>query len=254
MTRIVVLGTEIDAISFDEAIDRAFTEMKCRRGAYIVTPNSEMLLAAREDGELCDALRGAFLALPDGAGVVLASRILGTPLPGRIAGVDFARVLLARMGRTGGSLFLLGAAEGVAARAAGRITKAFPALSIAGVQNGFFTEEEERELIDRINTASPDLLIVCLGSPRQERWMAQNAPRLRVGLMAGLGGTLDLFAGRTRRAPRWMRTLGLEWLFRLLGEPWRARRISRIPRLFWIAFRCRIGGRQRDGKRKTDRA
>ena len=254
MTRLVVLGTEIDAISFDEAIDRAFGESKHRRGAYVVTPNSEMLLAAREDGALRDALHGAFLALPDGAGVVLVSRILGTPLPERIPGVDFARALLARMGREGGSLFLLGAAEGVADRAAKRIKKAYPALTLAGRHSGYFTADEESALIEQINAASPDLLIVCLGSPRQEHWMAQNASRLRVGLMAGLGGTLDLFAGRTRRAPRWMRALGLEWLFRLIGEPRRIVRVARIPQLFWIAFQSRIGGREKDGKRKTDRA
>ncbi len=243
MKRIVVLGAEIDAISMDEATDCAVQEMKQRRGAYVVTPNAEMLLAAQKDPALRAALRGAVIALPDGVGVLLASRILGTPIRRRVAGVDFARALLAKMSRSDGRIFLFGAAEGVAERAAKRIRKVYPALEIVGWHSGFFKQEEERSLIDLINERSPDLLIVCLGSPKQEKWMAENAAFLSVGLMTGLGGALDLFAGRTRRAPRWMRRAGLEWLFRMIGEPRRIVRIVRIPQLFFLALRARFGGR-----------
>lgn len=247
MRRTVVLGTEIDAVSLSEATDRALNEMQRRRSAYVVTPNAEMLLTARRDPALRAALRGAALSLCDGVGVQLAARILGDPIRERIPGVDFIRALLPHMDRAGGRVFLLGALPGVAERAARRLHEAFPALEIVGWQDGYYAPEEEPALVARINALSPELVIVCLGSPRQEIWMREHAAVLRVGLLAGLGGTLDLFAGRVRRAPRWMRRAGLEWLFRTMAEPRRIARAVRLPALLIAALQSRIGGKQRDG-------
>ena len=247
MKRLVVLGTGIDPVTLDEATDYALCEMRRRRGSYVVTPNAEMLLCAERNPGLRAALEEAALSLPDGVGVTLAARLSGISLTERVPGVDFARRLLAGLNGVNGRVFLLGAAPGVAAQAAGRLKNLFPELEIVGWQHGFFKAEDEPALIDRINVLSPDFLIVCLGSPKQELWMHAHSAQLNVGLMAGLGGALDIFARRLPRAPRWMRRAGLEWLFRLLIEPRRFTRMIGIPILFIKAFHHRIGGSRKHG-------
>ena len=242
MKRTVVLGTEIDAVSLEEAVDRAVTIMASRKGAYAVTPNSEMLLQARKDPVLAAALRRAALSLPDGVGVLLVSRILGCPIRERVCGIDFAWRLFDVMESEGKSVFLLGAKEGIADRAAERLQRNYPRLQIAGTHSGYFEPWEEQALLKQINAVSPDLLLVCLGSPKQELWMERVSSQLQVGLMAGLGGTLDVLAGTVRRAPESWQKCGMEWLFRLLCQPRRIFRVMRIPGLFLTAIRTKIGG------------
>ena len=247
MRRVDVLGTEICDLTLEDAVGLALAAAASRDSARVVTPNSEIVLNAMKDPGLAAALRGAYLSLPDGAGVVAASRITGAPLRRRVAGADFAESLLEALGRRGGSVFLLGGREGVAELAAEKISKRFPGLAVVGCADGFFPESRAGELIDRINSASPDLLAVCLGSPRQELWMAENAPRLRVGVMAGLGGTIDVLAGVAARAPESWREHGLEWLYRLIREPRRYKRVLRLPLVIVKAAAVRIGGK--NGKR-----
>lgn len=243
MKRAGILGTEIDLIGLDAAVDLALEAMNGRNGRYVVTPNSEFLLEARTRRELRAAVSRAYLSLPDSIGVFVAARILGIPLVERIPGIDFAERLLEKMGETGKSVFLLGSKQGVAEKAADRLCEEYPGLVIAGTNDGYFTSGEEDMICDRINAASPDLLIVCLGSPRQELWMHKNAGRLNVGLMAGLGGTLDVFAGAVSRAPQKWRRAGLEWLYRLIREPGRILRVIRIPLVILVSLWYRIGGK-----------
>ena len=244
MKRAAVLGTEIDRISLTGAAEYALALMPQRRGAYVVTPNTEIVLSARRDPELRTALDAAALSLCDGVGVLIASCILGDPIGERIAGIDFASALLSRMAERSMSVFLLGARDGVAARAAEALRSAYPGLVIAGTENGFFDERDEEALIGRIGALSPDLLLVCLGTPKQEKWMYRCAPRLKVGLMAGLGGALDVFAGDVKRAPPRWRRYGLEWLYRLLRQPERLKRDLALPRIVISALRYRIGGKK----------
>lgn len=243
MKKISVLGTRFDDISIPEAVEAALQLMAEKKGSYVVTPNPEIVLAGRKNRKLAGALRGAALSLPDGVGVVLASRILGTPITNRVPGIDFATALLSRMSDRGMSVFLLGAEEGVAETAADRLSERFPGLRILGTNDGYFSEYDEGPLLERINEAEPDLLTVCLGSPKQELWMRTNRDHLRVGLMAGLGGTLDVWAGVTKRAPRKWRRLGLEWLYRLIREPRRIVRMIRLPGILLAALWYRIGGK-----------
>lgn len=251
MRKIDVLGTIVCDLNLSGAVDSAMEMTRTRASDYIVTPNSEIVLAALNDDALRSALNAAALSLPDGTGVVAASRILGTPLKGRVTGVDLASALLYRLGNTGGSVFLLGGRDGIAELAAENIAKNYPGVVIAGCRGGYFTDEEENGIVEQINASSPDFLAVCLGSPKQEKWIARNSERLRVGVMAGLGGTIDVLAGVTRRAPGLWRALGLEWLFRLICEPWRYKRAARLPLILLKAAACRIGGK--NGKRKADR-
>ena len=243
MTRVTVLGTEIDSTTQNEAVDRAMTAMHERKGAFVITPNAEYLLQAKTQRDLRQISQSAFLSLPDSIGVLAAARILKIPLHQRVTGIDFVFSLLKKMGERSRSVFLLGARQGVAEAAADRLRELIPGLVIAGTSHGYFSSTDEKRICERINTASPDLLIVCLGSPRQERWMYKNASALHVGLMAGLGGTLDVFAGNVDRAPEGWRKIGLEWLYRSIREPKRITRILRIPLIIPVSLRYRVRGK-----------
>ena len=251
MNRMLVLGTEIDRISSSGAVERALSCMEGRRGAYVVTPNTEIVLSARKCPELREAIRASSLSIPDSVGIGIACRILGTPIEERIPGIDFALSLFPEMAKREMSVFLFGAREGVAERAACALCLSFPGLRIAGTADGYSDLLEEEALIERIDSASPDLMLICLGSPKQELWMHRNASRLRVGLMAGLGGALDVFSGDLRRAPPAWRNAGMEWLYRLLNEPQRIKRVSGLPRIVFAAARNRIGGNGPVWKRES---
>lgn len=238
MNRIDILGVPFDNLTMDEAVDRAFAVMADRQGGYAVTPNPEIVMAAREDPALLNAVRGAALVLPDGIGVIYGGKILGTPLKEKTPGIDFAAKVMERLSQTGGSVFLFGAKPGVAEQAAENLQVRFPGLVIAGTHDGYFTDDGP--IVEQINAAGPDLLLVCLGAPKQELWMQSHAGKLNVGLMAGLGGSLDVFAGVVERAPEGWQKLGLEWLYRLLKEPSRAKRMMKLPGFVLCAVKERV--------------
>lgn len=242
MNRLSILSCDIDDISLQEAITQALSLTSRRSGAYVVTPNSRIVLDSRNDPRLRQAIKEAAISLPDGIGTVISSRIIGTPISGRVAGIDFASAMLAALSERGGSVFLLGGEEGTAERAVDRLGKLYPGLVFAGCNNGFFDKSEERLIIERINAASPDFLMVCLGSPKQELWMHAHAVDLSVGVMAGLGGTIDVFAGTIERAPLAWRRCGLEWLYRTIKEPWRLKKAAGLPHILAASVWQRIGG------------
>ena len=239
--RINILGVGFDSLTMDEAVSRGMALMAEKKAAYVVTPNPEIVMLAREDPALLNAVRDAALVLPDGIGVVKGARILGTPLKEKIPGIDFATNLMAKMSESGQKLFLLGAKPGVAELAAAALQERFPGLVICGTNDGYF--QDDAPVIEKINAVQPDLLLVCLGAPKQELWMQTNASRLSVGLMAGLGGSLDVFSGVTESAPEIWQKLGLEWLHRLLKEPSRAKRMSNLPKFVFAVLGKRISGK-----------
>lgn len=238
--KIDVMGVRFDNVTMDEALERAKTMLASEGADYVVTPNSEIVYEAMADDELKNLLNGASLVLPDGAGVVLGAKILGTPLKEKVAGVDFADQLLELLAQIGGSVYLLGSKPGVAELAAEKMVQKHPGLTIAGLADGYF--KDEGPVIEKINAAHPDVLFVCLGAPKQERFMAAHRQALNVRLMAGLGGSLDSFAGTVKRAPQWMINCSLEWLYRLIKEPWRFRRMLRLPKFVWKVILKRISG------------
>ena len=242
MNRIDVLGVEFDDMDIVEAVELAMGFMEERRCAYAVTPNPEIVLECRKNRRLAAAVRAADMVLPDGVGVIYASRILGTPIKNRLPGIDFASALMARMSECGKKVFLLGAKSGVAELAAERLTERYPGLEICGVNDGYFAQEDNELVLEKINALSPDLILVCLGAPRQEIWMKNNAELLNAGLMIGLGGAMDVYAGVVERAPRKWRKLGLEWLYRLIKEPRRIKRMIKLPGILFAALWRRIGG------------
>lgn len=227
MSRTDVLGVGFDDLTMEEAVEAALGFMNTRGAHYACTPNPEIVMAAKKDAALRSALGQADLVLADGVGVTKAAAMLKTPLKARVPGIDFATAVIARLAERGGSVYLFGARPGVAEAAAARLAEAYPGLSIAGTSDGYFTDDGP--IIEKINASSPDFLMVCLGSPKQERWMSENAGRLSCGLMAGLGGSLDVLAGNVQRAPEAWRKLGLEWLYRVIKEPKRLGRVARLP-------------------------
>lgn len=239
MSRINVLGVEIDNLTRQKALERALLLIDEHRGAYMVTPNPEIVMAAWDSEEVSAAINNADLIIPDGIGVIEAAKILGTPLAEHLPGIDVATELLERLAKDGKSVFLFGARPGVAEKAAQKMAKQFPGLVICGTNDGYTDDDET--VVSKINAARPDFLIVCLGVPKQELWMARNAAKLDVGLMAGLGGTLDVFSGEVKRAPASWQKLHLEWLYRCLEEPKRFKKIKKLPLFILKAWRERTG-------------
>ena len=236
MSKIDLLGISFDNLNLAEATDRAYELSRSRNSAYVVTPNALILRNSMSNNELKTAIEEAELVLPDGIGVLLSAKIQGRLFRERVAGIDFAAALISRLAESGGSLFLFGSAPGVAEKAAENIEKDFEGIKILGVNDGYTYDKSE--LIKKINSLSPDFLLCCLGSPKQELWMLENKAKLRVGIMAGLGGSLDVFSGNIKRAPKLMRKLGLEWLYRIIIEPQRARELGKMFSLiFLVAFR-----------------
>lgn len=241
--RIDVLGVLYDSLNMNEAVEAALKLMEKRSGAYVVTPNPEIIMLSHENAELACAIDEAALVLADGIGVIYGAKILGTPLKSKLPGIDFADELMAQMALEGKSVFLFGAKPEVAEVAGKMLAQKHSGLVIAGTQDGYFSDE--LPIIEKINAVSPDLLLVCLGAPKQELFMQKNATKLNVGLMAGLGGSLDVFAGNVKRAPKIFQKLGLEWFYRLCREPWRIKRMIKLP-LFLVA----VCGEKIRGKKK----
>jgi N-acetylglucosaminyldiphosphoundecaprenol N-acetyl-beta-D-mannosaminyltransferase len=184
---------------------------------YVVTPNPELVELARNDADYRTILINADLVLPDGIGVVYAAKLLGRPLKSRVPGIDFASGLLAQLAKTGERLFLLGAKPGVAEKAAQSLRKEYPGLLISGVHVGYF--KEDAPVVKQIREAGADVVFVCLGAPKQEKWIADHLTALGVPVCIGVGGVFNFLTGRIPRAPQWVQQLGLEWCFRLLLEP-----------------------------------
>ncbi len=236
-----ILGVGIDDLLLSEAIAAGAALLQEERFHYVVTPNPEFILSAKKDEAFRAVLNRADLSLPDGVGVVYASKILGRPLRGRAPGADFAQGLMAHMARTGDKLFLLGAKPGVAEQAAENLRKANPGLIICGTHDGYF--KEDGPVIEAIRASGADVIFVCLGAPKQELWMAQNGPQTGVKLAVGLGGCLDVFAGNVQRAPDAWQKAGLEWLYRLIKEPSRIGRMAKLPLILVDALGARLGGK-----------
>ena len=235
--RLDVLGVGFDDLNIEQAVSVACDLMHMREKTYIATPNPEIVWMCRKNEGLRAAVNGAGLVLPDGIGIILGARILKTPLRGgRVPGIDFTAALLRKMAEFGGSVFLLGAKPAIAEEAGEKLADEHPGLKIAGVADGYF--EQDGPVIEMINRSAPDLLLVCLGAPKQELWMSANRQKLDVPICIGLGGSLDVFAGKAKRAPAVFRKVGLEWFYRLVCQPSRIKRMVKLP-LFIFAVLLR---------------
>ena len=237
--RTKILGVNLHAITLTEAVDTisgflAAHNVANASGAnaqktsakIIVTPNSEMVMIARKNPDFKALLNDADLVIPDGIGVKLASRLNKIKIRQKLRGIEVFETLMKEQGGKI-SVYFLGGRPGVAELAGARLSEKY-GINVAGAHSGYFDDDAERAIIDDIRAKKPDLLLVGLGMVRQEQWIARNRD-LPVGAMAGIGGSLDVYSGTLKEAPKWMCNLGLEWLARLLRQPGRAWRIRVLP-------------------------
>lgn len=249
--KIDVLGVSFDQVSLKEAVGRGvqwLEDTSCRTFRYIVTPNPEFILAAEKNETFRRCLNQADLVVPDGIGVVYASRILGTPLKERVPGIDVAWGILEHLHTSGGRLFLMGAKEGVAEKAKERLCEKYPNLQVCGTYHGYFKEEDEESVAQMVAESGADVLFLCLGAPRQELFLAKWGQTCGVQIGMGLGGALDVFAGNVNRAPLLWQKLNAEWLYRLVKEPSRFQRMAKLPLVLVQAWKKRLCGTGEKGK------
>ena len=240
--KIEVLGIRFDDLTLEQAAEKGAAMLEEDRFHYVVTPNPEFILSAEKDEEFRRVINAADLVIPDGIGVIYSARILGTPLPERVPGIEFAGKMLEALNEKGGRLFLLGAKPGVAEKAGANIVEKFPNIILCGTQDGYFKDEED--VLLKVAAARPDLMFVCLGAPKQEKWMARWGQHTGAKLAIGLGGVLDVYAGNVERAPESWQKLGLEWAYRLKKEPQRITRMARLPLVLTKAANQRVLGKK----------
>lgn len=238
MKKIDILGVLVDSVTMAEALETACSFADGTTPRAIFTPNSEIMMTAYEDADFCATLNGADMIIADGIGVVYASKILKAPLPERVAGFDLASRLIETAAEGRYSLYFFGGKPGVAEQAIANLTMQYPKLNIVGYSDGYFDAEKEKTIIEDIKAKKPDILFVCLGAPKQEKWIAAHRDELSVPLSLGVGGSLDVWAGTVERAPEFYQKAGLEWLYRLIKQPSRFMRMMSLPK-FGFTVLCK---------------
>jgi len=231
-----ILGVKFDIVTESEALNKLIEFLDGDSSLKkVYTPNPEIVMLAQDDNELFRIVNEADLVLADGIGVIIASKIKGLELKDRVTGVDTMDKLLEYCGQKGKSIFIFGGKPGVAEIACENIEKKYKGIKIAGHYHGYVSENDEDEIINKINKTKADILFVCLGAPKQEKWIDKNKNKLKCSLAMGVGGSVDVYAGVAKRAPVAFQKLGLEWFYRLLKEPWRFKRMLVLPK-FLIRF------------------
>ena len=240
--KVNILGVKVDKVNVSEASGKIIEFIESGdKGRSVFTPNSEIIMMAYRDEKFRDLLNSSDLLTADGIGVVYASKIVKNPIKERAAGYDIACDTLDKLSKKGGSVYLFGSKPGVAEKAGETITRKYPGIKIAGYSDGYFNEEKEQTIIENIQRANPDLLFVCLGAPKQEKWIAEHKSNLNAGVCLGIGGSLDVFAGTVKRAPEFFTKHGIEWLYRLMKQPSRFVRMLDLPR---FGFKVLMKGRK----------
>ena len=230
MDKVNILGVNVDMVNIPQAADRIMSFLDEDKFHAVFTPNSEIIMHAYKNPEFAQLLNRAELLTADGVGVVYASKILKKPIKERAAGYDIAKQVLQKMNNTDHKLFLFGGKPGVAEEAKKKLLEDYTNLNIVGMRNGYFKSEEEKEIVEQINNSGADIVFVCLGAPKQEEWIDRHRGGLNARVAMGIGGSLDVFAGRVERAPEIFCKAGLEWFYRLCKEPWRIGRMMELPK------------------------
>ena len=225
-----VLGVSISNVTMNEARNKVKEFVKSDKFHSIYTPNPEIVMLAKNDSEFHQILEEADLVVPDGIGVVIASKIKKNPLPERVAGYDLVQNTMKDAVKEGYKYYFFGSKPGISEEAAVKMRETYPGIQIVGTRNGYFKPEDEAEIIADINASGANILLVALGAPKQEKWIEANKhlmPNVRVAI--GVGGSLDVMSGNVKRAPEAFQKLGLEWFYRLLKEPTRFKRMLVLP-------------------------
>ncbi len=233
-----IFGVKFDNYTIKEAVELALESVNTKKGFVIYTPNPEIVNIARNDKNYKCVLNTGDIVTPDGIGIVYASKILKGNIKERAAGFDIVCGLLDELSNKNGSVYLFGGKSGVAEKAAENIKLKYEGITVAGTQHGYF--KDDKDIIADISDKAPDLLLVCLGAPKQELWIYENKDILNAGILIGAGGSIDVIAGNVKRAPKIFIRLGLEWLYRLIKEPKRIGRMMKLP-VFMISVIMKRG-------------
>ena len=237
--KINVRGVYFDNVNFDEAMEKVKELVKSEGTSVMFTSNSEIVQSCIENNELYKVINSADLVIPDGIGVVYAAKILGTPLKQKVPGCEVAEKLMEYAAQSTDGVFLFGGGkkteerDAVSSIAAGKLREKYPDINIVGTRDGYFTDDDVDGIVDEINNSGAKILFVCLGAPKQEKWIYDNRDKLKVNFAAGLGGTLDVFAGVAKRAPKFFLKTNLEWFYRLLCMPTRIGRMMKLPKFLF---------------------
>ena len=240
ISTIDILSIPIWNVTMEEARNLAFKCIDEGRAASIATANAEMVMRAQTDRELAHILQHADLVVPDGAGVLWAAEQQGKKFKERVTGVDLACSLLQEAAARQTAVYLFGGAPGIAEQAAANVQQQLGSLNIVGTHSGFFSADEEQGIIEDIRSKETRILLVALGVPKQEKWISEHLYELGPCVCMGVGGTFDGLAGKAGRAPKWMQDNRLEWLYRLLKEPTRFKRMLALPK---FVAAVKLGGR-----------
>lgn len=239
--KINILGINIDKVTINEAVDKIISLENKEGPSKVFTPNSEIIYLAKDDEEFKNVLNSSDINTADGIGVVYASKILNNPISERVAGYDVACKLLPYMNENKKKLFLFGGKPGVAETAKENILKMYPGIDICGTLNGYF--DDSKSIVNAINESSADYVFVCLGAPKQEKWIYNNFSSFSKGIFLGIGGSLDVFAGTAKRAPQFFIKLNIEWLYRLLKTPSRIGRMMALPKFALCVLKSKRGNK-----------
>ncbi|MEK4406161.1 WecB/TagA/CpsF family glycosyltransferase [Sporosarcina sp. FSL K6-6792] len=230
-----ILGVQVNTENYDELIPKVFRNIEDKKKSLVVAINPEKLMKAKEDPGLKALLNRAEFQIPDGIGVIIASKLKKGSISSRITGIDMMDRIVREAARTGRTVFLYGAKPGVANKAAQQLKQTYPNLIVTGTQDGY--ESDTSKVLETINKAKPDILFVAMGSPKQEQWIEQHRDNLYPTLYQGVGGSFDVLAGNVKRAPAAFQRLGAEWLYRLLKEPSRLKRQMNLPKFLFEVFK-----------------
>ncbi|MDO8684450.1 MAG: WecB/TagA/CpsF family glycosyltransferase [Armatimonadota bacterium] len=237
--RATILGIRIDRLDMASAVGVVRRFLNSGKPHMVVTADSAGLALAQSDVELRQIMLSADLVTPDSSGLLLGARLMGTPLIERVSGIDLAQEICKICAETGDSIYLLGAAPGIAESAAQNLAAKYPNLKIAGTHDGYFSDDAP--VVEEIKKSGASVLFVAMGIPKQEKWIAAHLQALGVSLAIGLGGSFDVFSGQVKRAPAWMRNHGFEWLHRLISNPRKISKVAHLPRFAIMVLAERLG-------------
>lgn len=235
-----ILGVPFNNMSSAEAVEMALVCLGANHKSILFTPNPEMVMLAQKDPEFMEVLNKSDINVPDGIGIVYGSKFTDNPIEERVAGYDLVQAVFERIKTTRRTVYFFGGAPGVAQQAKEAMEKKHRGINIIGVADGYFDEEKEKQIIDEINQLHPDLLLVGIGFPKQEKWIYNNLNKLDIRLAIGVGGSFDVMSGNVKRAPQAFRKLGLEWFYRLITQPTRIGRMLQLPVFMFAVIKDKL--------------
>lgn len=242
---ITLLGVKVHRITMAQTLEAIRGFINSGRPHMIATADASMIAMAQSDADLREIINTADLVTPDGSGLLKGSQILGVPLIERVSGVDIAREICRLSGEMGFSVFFLGSEPGIASAAADNLQKQFPKMLVAGTHHGYFKPEQDAEIIQIVRESGASVLLAGMGIPRQEKWIKKYLSELGVSVAMGVGGSMDVFSGKLKRAPKWYQDHGLEWVYRLCQDPSKIKKVSILPRFMGMVFKAKLTGKGR---------